>query len=201
MKRIAGELHGNSGNARKCIILHCGDGSADGTCLRACLLGSSVLRKRGGNREQEDKGNTRSRKPNPCAAPIIIAGERAVSRLEKQGWDWINIPAHAKTWKTFLSVCSGELLSLADNPLLAIPDDSIPICCLRYSHGRPARSTKFAAAKSLDWQSIVRTPQGRTENWLRLSLQLYVTRMTEHARINGNRRLSGNCQRESQCVS
>jgi hypothetical protein len=69
------------------------------------------LRKHGGNREQEDKSDARSRKPSPSAAPNGTAGKKAVSGLEKQGWDWINIPAHAKTWKTFLSICLGEPLS------------------------------------------------------------------------------------------
>jgi hypothetical protein len=116
------------------------------------------LRKRGGNREQEEKSDARSRKQKPGAAPNGTAGKRDVSGLEKQAWDWINIPAHAKTWKTFLSVCLGELLSLAENLLLAIPDDPIPIYCLPYFHGRQARSTEVAAAKPLGLQSVVRAP-------------------------------------------
>ena len=116
------------------------------------------MRKHGGNCEQEDKSDARSRKPSPSAAPNGTAGKKAVSGLEKQGWDWINIPAHAKTWKTFLSICLGEPLSQAENLLLAIPDDPIPIYCLPYFHGRQARSTEFAAAKPLDLQSLVRAP-------------------------------------------
>ena len=158
MKRTAGELHRNSGNARKRVVLHCGDGSVNGAGLSACFCRRSVLRKRGGNREQEDKGDAHSRKQRPSAAPNGTAGKRDVSGLEKQAWDWINIPAHAKTWKTFLSVCLGELLSLAENLLLAIPADPIPIYCLPYFLGRQARSTEFAAAKPLDLQSIVRAP-------------------------------------------
>ena len=45
------------------------------------------------------------------------------------------------------SVYSGELLQVAENLLLAIPDDSIPIYCLPHFHGRYARSAEFAAAK------------------------------------------------------
>jgi len=163
VQRIAGEFNGNSSNTRRGVILHRRDGSANGAGLTACVLGRSILREGGGTREQEDNRDDRSRKPSPGAAPIVTAGKRSVSGLEKQGWDWINIPAHAKTWKTFLSVCSGELLSLAENLLLAIPDDSISIDCLPYSHGRQARSTEFAAAKPSDLQFIIRAPQGRTD--------------------------------------
>jgi len=122
-----------------------------------------------------------SRKPRPSAAPNGTADKRDVSGLEKQGWDWINIPAHAKTWKTFLSVCWGELLSLAENLPLAIPDDPIPTYCLPYFHGRQARSTEFAAAETLGPTIRSPSPQRRTENCLRLPLQLYVARMAKHA--------------------
>ena len=165
--------------------------------MTARVPGGSVLRESGGSHEQEDNGNDCPRNPDPRVAPDGTAGKRAVSGLEKQGWNWINIPSHAKTWKTFLSVYSGELLPLAENLLLASPDDPIPIYRLPHVQCRYARSTKFAAAKPSSLQSIVRAPQGRTENCLKTVLQLDVARIAKHAPINGNRRPSGIRQRES----
>ena len=163
MQRIAGEFNGNSSNTRRGVILHRRDGSANGAGLTACVLGRSILREGGGTREQEDNRDDRSRKPSPGAAPIVTAGKRSVSGLEKQGWDWINIPAHAKTWKTFLSVYSGGAASVGGEPSPCNPRRLDFDLLLRFSHGRQTRSTEFAAAKPSDLQFIIRAPQGRTD--------------------------------------
>jgi hypothetical protein len=95
----------------------------------------------------------------------------------------------------------GELLQLAENLLLAIPDDPIPIYCLPHAHSRRARITDDAAAKLSDLPSIAPNPEDRTVNYFRLPLQLGVIWMVERGLINGNRRQSGNRQREPECVS
>src|SRR6266852_7417740 len=84
------------------------DCSADGAGLTARVLGGSVLRESGGSHEQEDNGNDCPRNPDPRVAPYGAAGKKAVSGLEKQGWDWINIPAHAKTGKPFFQFIRGS---------------------------------------------------------------------------------------------
>jgi hypothetical protein len=155
------------------------------------LLGGGVLREGGGNREQKDKGDDRSRKPDPGIVPDGAARERAVSGVGKQRWDKINIPAHAKSWKTFLSFYLGELLQVAENLLLAIPDDTIPIYCLPHVHSRWARSTYDAAAKLSDLLPIGPNPKDLTENCFRPLYQLSVMRIAKHADINGNRRHCG----------
>lgn len=60
--------------------------------------------------------------------------------------------------KPFFQFVRGGPHPLAENLLLAIPDDPIPIYRLPYFLGRQARSTELAAAKPLDLQSIVRAP-------------------------------------------
>ena len=118
----------------------------DGGRLPAYFFRRDVLREGGRNREQKDNGGDRSRKPDPGAAPD---GAVRKSGLEKQRWDWINIPAHAKTWKTFLSVCSGEPLPLADYLLLAIPDDTIPIYCLPPLPQLPGKKYRLHGSEGL----------------------------------------------------
>jgi hypothetical protein len=65
----------------------------------------------------------------------------------------------------------------------------------------PARITDDAAAKLSDLPSIAPNPEDRTVNYFRLPLQLGVIWMVERGLINGNRRQSGNRQREPECVS
>src|SRR5258708_7199755 len=103
--------------------------------------------------------------------------------------------------KPFFQFVGGELLSLAENLPLAIPDDPIPTYCLPYFHGRQARSTEFAAAKPLDLQSVVRAPNAgqRIVEDCRYNFTLRGWRNTPL--FNGNRRQCGDRERESPRVS
>ena len=158
MKGNSRELHRNPGNTRNEIILDRGNCSVDGTRQAACVWGG-ILGGRGGNCKQESGGDEGERKSQAGTEPGGDAGWRAAPGLEKQGWDWVNIAAHAKTWKTFLSVYPGERRPLAENVLLAIPGDTGAICCFPNLYSRQPRSSDDAAAKASSRQFKVQPPK------------------------------------------